>query len=67
NGTPQQVKQLLAGVIDSIDVESKALIQPYYFLPGVRVVFPQRRRTIHNSNRIFAASGVFVGDSSHLE
>ncbi len=44
-GTPQEVKQLIAAVVDSIVVESRSFVQPYYFLSTVRLVCNPRRRT----------------------
>ena len=41
----QKLKELLACVVDEIVVESRARITPYYSLPAVRPLFPQRRRT----------------------
>jgi hypothetical protein len=43
----EKVKQLLACVLDTIVVESRDHIQPYYFVPGVLRVFPSRRRREH--------------------
>ena len=40
-----QQLQLLACVVDTIVVEGRDHIQPYYFVPGVLTVFPSRRRT----------------------
>jgi site-specific DNA recombinase len=41
----QKLKELLACVVDEIVVESRERITPYYSLPAVRPLFPQRRRT----------------------
>lgn len=43
--TVEKLKQLLACVVDTIVVEGRDHIQPYYFVPGVLTVFPSRRRT----------------------
>ncbi|MGH2812643.1 MAG: hypothetical protein ACRDI1_08035 [Actinomycetota bacterium] len=42
-GSPQRVKRLLGMVVDSIDVESRMFVQPYFSVAGVRTPFPQRR------------------------
>jgi site-specific DNA recombinase len=44
-GEPEQLKRLLAAVVDRIDVEGRACIQPYFNAPGVRTRIGQRRRT----------------------
>ena len=41
----EKLKQLLACVVDTIVVEGRDHIHPYYFVPGVLTVFPSRRRT----------------------
>jgi len=41
----EKLKQVLACVVDTIVVEGRDHIQPYYFVPGVLTVFPSRRRT----------------------
>ena len=47
----EKLKQLLACVVDTIVVEGRDHIQPYYFVPGVLPVFPSRRRREHYKNR----------------
>jgi site-specific DNA recombinase len=44
-GTPQEVKGFLASFVDSIAVESRRFVQPYFSVVGVRTPFPSRRRT----------------------
>jgi hypothetical protein len=44
-GDPEQVKDLLAGLVDEIVVESRACLQPYFIAPGVRTPIASRRRT----------------------
>jgi len=41
---------VLARVVDTIVVEGRDHIQPYYFVPGVLTVFPSRRRREHCEN-----------------
>jgi site-specific DNA recombinase len=41
----EKLKQVLACVVDTIVVEGRDHIQPYFFVPGVLTVFPSRRRT----------------------
>jgi site-specific DNA recombinase len=41
----EKLKQVLACVVDTILVEGRDHIQPYFFVPGVLTVFPSRRRT----------------------
>jgi hypothetical protein len=41
----EKLKQLLACVVDKIVVEGRDHIRPYYFVPGVLIPFPSRRRT----------------------
>jgi hypothetical protein len=41
----EKVKQLLASVVGKIVVEDHDHIRPYYFVPGVLIPFPSRRRT----------------------
>ncbi len=41
----EKLKQLLTCVVDTIVVEGRDRIQPYYSVPGVLTVFPSRRRT----------------------
>jgi len=36
----EKLKQALACVVDTIVVEGRDHIQPYYFVPGVLTVFP---------------------------
>jgi site-specific DNA recombinase len=45
DGAPEQLKRLLATVVDQILVESRACIQPYFVAPTVRTRIGQRRRT----------------------
>jgi hypothetical protein len=45
HAAPQQLKLLLAAVVDRITVESRACIQPYFTAPGVRTLGASRRRT----------------------
>jgi len=44
-GDREQVKNLLAAMVDEIVVESRACIQPYFVAAGVRTLLPSRRRT----------------------
>jgi hypothetical protein len=44
-GEPEQLKRLLAAVVDRIDVQGRACIQPYFTAPGVRTRIGRRRRT----------------------
>lgn len=46
----EKLKQVLACVVDTIVVEGRDHIQPYYFVPGVLTVFPSRRPTVTMSN-----------------
>ena len=43
--TVEKLKQLLACVADKIVVEGRDHVRPYYFVPGVLIPFPSRRRT----------------------
>ena len=45
HAAPQQLKLLLAAVVDRITVESRACIQPYFVAPTVRTRIGSRRRT----------------------
>jgi hypothetical protein len=55
----QKLKELLACVVDEIVVESRERITPYYSLPAVRPLFPQRRRTgIEPARELVALSSV---------
>jgi hypothetical protein len=45
DAAPEQIKKLLASIIDDIVVESRACIQPYFVWLGVRMLEPSRRRT----------------------
>ncbi len=56
----QKLKDLLACVVDEIVVESRARITPYYSLPAVRALFPQRRRKEQRSNHRAAGRGLWV-------
>jgi hypothetical protein len=47
---PEQLKLLLAAVVDRITVESRACIQPYFTAPGVRTLGGSRRRTGKHTN-----------------
>jgi site-specific DNA recombinase len=44
-GAPEQLKRLLATVVEQILVESRVGIQPYFTAPSVRTRIGQRRRT----------------------
>lgn len=46
SGTPQEVKAFLAAFVDSIAVESRKFVQPYFFVPTVRVDYASRRRRV---------------------
>jgi len=41
---PELVKELLAGIVDEIVVESRKSITPYFVSPGVLMPAPSRRR-----------------------
>lgn len=56
-GTPQATKELLKTFLSRIVVEEGGYVQPYYCVPGVRIMFPQRRRTRHNTNQVLAGAG----------
>jgi len=45
DGRAEEVKQLLAAVVDQVVVESRACIQPYFVAPEVRTPNGSRRRT----------------------
>jgi hypothetical protein len=63
-GEPEQLKRLLAAVVDRIDVEGRACIQPYFNAPGVRTRIGQRRRTgIEPARRGTPASTVLKSDA----
>jgi hypothetical protein len=47
---PEHLKQLLAAVVDRIQVESRACIQPYFVAPTVRMRIASRRRTTKHTN-----------------
>jgi hypothetical protein len=44
-GDSERVKDPLARLVDEIIVESRACIQPYFILPGVRTPIGSRRET----------------------
>ena len=60
----EKLKQVLACVVDTIVVEGRDHIQPYYFVPGVLPVFPSRRRREHCKNPNAAGKAVWV-DARH--
>jgi hypothetical protein len=47
---PEQLKQLLDAVVEQIQVESCACIQPYFVAPTVRTRIASRRRTTKHTN-----------------
>jgi hypothetical protein len=47
---PEHLKQLLGAVVDRIQVESRACIQPYFVAPTVRTRIASRRRTTKRTN-----------------
>jgi hypothetical protein len=51
---------VLACVVDTIVVEGRDHIQPYYFVPGVLKVFPSRRRKEHGKNPNAAGQSVWA-------
>jgi hypothetical protein len=50
DGAPEQLKQLLDAVVEQIQVESCACIQPYFVAPTVRTRIASRRRTTKHTN-----------------
>jgi hypothetical protein len=56
----EKLKQVLSCVVDTIVVEGRDHIQPYYFVPGVLKVFPSRRRTGNCKNPNAAGHAIWV-------
>jgi hypothetical protein len=61
DGAPEQLKQLLDAVVEQIQVESGACIQPYFVAPTVRPRPDPRRRTAKHTNTAVPASRLWVG------
>ena len=55
---------MLACVVDKIVVDGRGHIRPYYFVPGVLILFPSRRRREHCKNPNAAGQVVWV-DARH--
>jgi hypothetical protein len=60
DGAPEQLKQLLDAVVEQIQVESRACIQPYFVAPTVRTRTASRRRTTKHTNTAAAGAQLWV-------
>jgi hypothetical protein len=56
----QKLKELLGCVVDEVVVESRERITPYHSLPGVRPLFPQRRRMEQRSHHKAPGQALWV-------